>query len=775
VDALLRKEFGLRDGLADTTTWGEMAELHKDLRIPKGLSPDHAFVQVLDPATGTGTFLVEVIDLIHKTMTENWNAEGYGAEKIEALWNEYVPKQLLARLHGYELLMAPYAIAHLKIGLKLYETGYRFNSAERARIYLTNAVEPPFDPSGTFTFALPALAEEARASNRVKQSQRFTVVLGNPPYSISSQNKGPWITSLLDFYKRGVESEPNLKPLSDDYVKFLRLAHHCLVQTQSGILGMITNNTYLDGPVFAGARRSLLSDSSALSVLNLHGDSLRREADLRKTDENVFDIRQGVAIVLFRLLPRESAAPKYAELVGPRPRKYEVLLRESCRSLAHEELDPAAPQFLLLPRDDSYADEYESYLPIKSLFRLSKKAILTKRDAICIHFGRESLERLLEDFTELSREEFKERYQLKADSRDWKYKNARETVARFGVEDHIQQVAYRPFDLRWTYFVDRTKGFMAYPVYDLLSNLTQPNLALCLPRQTNSTVWRHALVSRHIVEFCYVSGRTREQNDVFPAYLYSPSSSAKGERVRAPNLTPLCLDLMRERLGLVIHLGSGNDRKSEANPEDLLHYIYSVLSSNSYRTRYGEFLQRDFPRIPVPVALDLFWALADLGRHLADRHLLEAEPVDAELRPAFVDVGVNRVEAGHPRFVADGKNGSTVGRIHVNKAEYFQGVPKEVWDFHIGGYQVCHKWLKDRKGRTLSDDDIAHYQKIIVALNETIRIMGEIDQVIGEHGGWPGAFLVDNSVGQDPYSSEETEQLMVAEEKVDYGEDDSSA
>ena len=207
VDELLRSEFGLTDGLADVTTWGEMAKGHEDIEIPDGTQSDQAFVQILDPATGTGTFLVEVIDLIHRTMVEKWKAQGHGEKKIQALWNDYVPKDLLPRLHGYELLMAPYAIAHLKIGLKLYETGYRFESDERARVYLTNALEPPGDGQLTLDF-LPALAQEAAAVNEVKRRQRFTVVIGNPPYSNFGQlNRIPFILALIHDYKRDLREK----------------------------------------------------------------------------------------------------------------------------------------------------------------------------------------------------------------------------------------------------------------------------------------------------------------------------------------------------------------------------------------------------------------------------------------------------------------------------------------------------------------------------------------------------------------------------------------
>ena len=272
VDELLRSEFGLTDGLADTTTWGEMAKRHKELKIPEDTPPGQAFVQILDPATGTGTFLVEVIDLIHKTMVEEWKAQGHAEKAIGALWNDYVPKDLLPRLHGYELLMAPYAIAHLKIGLKLFETGYRFESDERARVYLTNALEPPGDGQLTLDF-LPALAHEAEAVNEIKRKQRFTVVIGNPPYKSVSLNRGGWIRKLVDDYlqlpKGRMEERGNRNQLQDDYVKFYRLAHR-LTRT-TGVVGLITNSSYLRGPWFRGMRYQLLRTFRAISILDLHG------------------------------------------------------------------------------------------------------------------------------------------------------------------------------------------------------------------------------------------------------------------------------------------------------------------------------------------------------------------------------------------------------------------------------------------------------------------------------------------------------------------------
>ena len=350
VDELLRTEFGLADGLADITTWGEMVQRCKNLKIPDGVSPDQDFVQILDPATGTGTFLVEAIDVIHGTLLKKWRAQGCRDSEMEVFWNEYVPRHLLPRLHGYELLMAPYAIAHLKIGLKLYETGYHFRTDERARIFLTNALEPASITQMTLDF-LPALAHEARAVNEIKNGRRFTVVIGNPPYSGHSANKGAWVRELLrgsagkqraeNYFEvdGGPLNERNPKWLNDDYVKFIRLAHWQIERTGRGVLGFITNHSYLDNPTFRGMRESLAATFPRAHLLDLHGNLKKKErAPDGGKDENVFDIQQGVAVGLFTY-PPDGTAPirrsyNHADVWGVREQagggKYASACRQRC-------------------------------------------------------------------------------------------------------------------------------------------------------------------------------------------------------------------------------------------------------------------------------------------------------------------------------------------------------------------------------------------------------------------------------------------------------------
>ena len=404
VDTLLRTEFGLADGLADTTTWDQMARRHANLEIPQGISPEQDFVQVLDPATGTGTFLVEVIDTIHRTLVEKWRKQGRLVSDREALWNEYVPKHLLPRLHGYELLMAPYAIAHLKISLKLYETGYRFGSEERAQVYLTNALEPAHDSSGLMEFAIPALAHEAQAVNQVKDRQRFTVVIGNPPYSGHSANKSEWIRDLLggsagdgpveNYFEvdGGPLNERNPKWLNDDYVKFIRLAHWQIGRTGRGVVGFITNHSYLDNPTFRGMRESLTTTFPLTFLLDLHGNARKKErAPDGGKDENVFDIQQGVAIGLFVKPTQTDLRPcNHTDLWGSRERtdtnvgKYSWLVGNDAASTEWQALYPKLPLRLFVPRDEALHKEYEAGWSLTDIFPVNSVGIVTARDKLAI-------------------------------------------------------------------------------------------------------------------------------------------------------------------------------------------------------------------------------------------------------------------------------------------------------------------------------------------------------------------------------------------------------
>ena len=765
VDELLRTEFGLEDGLADTTTWSEMARRHEDLEIPEGTSPDQAFVQILDPATGTGTFLVEVIDLIHDTMVEKWKAQGHGEKKIQALWNDYVPKHLLQRLHGYELLMAPYAIAHLKIGLKLYETGYRFESDERARVYLTNALEPADSTQLTLDF-LPALAHEAQAVNEIKRKQRFTVVIGNPPYSGLSSNMGPWIDGLLkgrlpdgtataSYYH--VDGEPLGERkvwLQDDYVKFIRLSQWLLDGTGAGIHGYISNHGYLDNPTFRGMRWSLMQSFRRIRVLDLHGNLKKKEAPPGGgRDVNVFDIQQGVAIGLFT----KAAAARsvcHADLWGERESKYRWLLEHVSLATEWAQLEPAPRFYLFEPFDESGADSYSDWPAINEVMPVNVTGIVTARDGFVIDLEPSVLLDRIETFLDnrLSDTEVKERLGLK-ENYAWRVAAARRelrtTTKRKRLEDFVTKILYRPFDERFIFW---HPSVVWRPRTEAMPHmLAGENYAIITARSNKFPQPDHFFCSRTIVET--KCGEASTQSATFPLYLYPGVGKAdlslfsrwpKGKGGRTPNLDSGFVEQIAAATKLRFVSDGCGDLRTAFGPEDVVAYIYAVFHSPRYRERYGAQLKLDFPRVPLPGSVDLLRKLAEAGHDLLALHLLESpklgKPITSYAGPRNPEVGRVGWLDGTVWLDAGKTNARESYRATMLGTMGFQGVPVAVWDFHIGGYQVCHKWLKDRKGRTLSDEDVAHYQKIVVALNETIRIMAEVDEVIEAQGGWPDAF-----------------------------------
>jgi len=750
VDEMLRSEFGLEDGLADTTTWGEMVERHEGVEIPDGAKPGDSFVQILDPATGTGTFLVEVIDIVHKTMTKKWEAAGHMPLEFSRLWNEYVPKYLLPRLHGYELLMAPYAIAHMKIGLKLYETGYRFGSAERARVYLTNSLEPPQDFSDRLAFAVPALAHEAHAVNGIKRRPRFTVVVGNPPYSQMSQNLGEEQRELVAPYRfvdgiriveRGaITFERNLQ---DDYIKFIRLAEIAVAVTGLGVCGLITNHAYLTNITLRGMRQHLFNTFHDLRILDLHGNSkIHERAPDGILDQNVFEIQQGVAISLLLLLP-QSVIHKacYAELWGSSANKFDAML-SGADLLSGDTVQPQSPDYYLVPRNYELAAEYGEYSPLTEIFPLYGSAITTARDSIVVDFEAEPIVRRVEMFQDQSLSDAALISTLNiSDSAIWTLNDARDALETVTAREHLVPVSYRPFDTRQLFYHDSLVSSPRHPTMSHMRARTSIALAVC--RQQGVPGFRHAFVSRILFDEGLVSNRSREKTACFPLYLSNGESSELlvNNAVRV-NLAGSVIHKLCGQFALTWKQAKRGSLEQDGSlgPEDVLSYVYAILHSRAYRSRYEAFLKSDFPNIPLAPEFNLFRALGELGGELVALHLMESPKLDDHIT-TLVGSGELRVEK-----VSYSDETVWFGKP---KTRGVRGVPEEVWTFHIGGYQVCEKWLKDRQakggknprpGRVLTDEDIDHYQRIVVALNETIRLMGEIDEVIGQHGGWPDAF-----------------------------------
>ena len=752
---------------------------------PLGLADTNTLI--LDPAAGTATFLYFVIQQIHETLTGMGQAGG---------WSDYVENHLLPRVFGFELLMAPYAVAHMKLGILLQETGYNFAGDQRLGIYLTNTLEEAITQAETMGFAR-FITEEANAAAEVKRDRPIMVVLGNPPYSVSSANKGEHIERLMERYKAAVRSEQNIQPLSDDYIKFIRFAHDHIERTGYGVIGMITNHTYLSGLIHRGMREELMKTFDEIYVLNLHGNALVGETTPDGgLDENVFDIRQGVAISLL-VKKREGeglAQVKYADLWGRQEGKYRYLWENDVSTTEWQALEPVSPYFFFVPKDFDLLSEYEQGWNVADILPVHSTGIKTHRDHFVIDFDPERLQARIAAFRDesLSDNEVRERFQLR-DTRDWKLSEARAKLqAREDWDKDFNLCLYRPFDIRSIYY---SGDVIELPRPEVMQHMLKDNLALVTTRVYRGDRFTSVLASRHLVEM--KTAESTRGTYCFPLYLYDKKEKKKhlkgggsvinltllesdpGYSIRQPNLDLAFVAAVKEQLGLdFVQEGKEDIGQAQGTapttfgPEDVFCYIYAILHSPTYRERYAEFLKIDFPRIPLTSDREQFKALADRGEELVALHLMES-PVLNNLITGFPVAGSNEVEKVRyvekveeekpPTPAADKAPGPLravmytlpsiygneapvevkpepkpeprpTGRVYINKTQYFEGIKPDVWEFQIGGYQVLHKWLKDRKGRKLTFNDMFHYQKIVVALKETKRLMGEIDDLIPS---WP--------------------------------------
>ncbi len=683
VDQILKKEFKLRSGLADTSKL-EDGKNHK--------------VQVLDPAVGTGTFISAVIGEIYKKFLKSGQ---------KGRWPTYVHNDLLPRLHGFELMMAPYTIAHLKLSMAFRETGFKYFS-NRLGIYLTNSLESADDEQqDMFAFGLAeSIAEESKEAAKIKKDTPIMVVLGNPPYSVSSQNKGEWITNLIKEYKKDL-NERNIQPLSDDYIKFIRFAEHFIEKNGTGVVAMITNNSFIDGIIHRQMRKHLLETFDDIYVLDLHGNSKKKEtAPDGGKDENVFDIQQGVAISLFVRTSNDKdglGTVHHADLYGEREKKFDFLNKNDMGKIKWKKLKNRDPHYFFVPKDFELIEEYNSGFQTSELFVTSAVGVVTARDSFTIKETKAEVREVIENFLSMPVEDARVKYGLGKDVRDWTLSSARlDLQENYPNNGSLTSILYRPFDFRYTFYTGRTKGFYSYPRDEVMKHyIIGENVGLILSKQFGSHKYFICLATKLIND---------KSSQPFAPYYNHPLYVYLENGTRKPNLNKGILDKVQKIIGKV-------------TPEEIFDYIYAVLHSPTYRERYKEFLKIDFPRVPYPKDKKIFNKLVKIGSQLRELHLMESAKLD-KLITTYPESGSDTVK----------KIEYKDGKVYINKDQYFGKVPEIAWEFYIGGYQPAQKWLKDRKDRTLTNEEIEHYQKIIVALVETDKLMKKVDEVVPK---WP--------------------------------------
>jgi hypothetical protein len=751
VDDVLRSEFGLADGLADTSRimidW-DTGQTGKDGK-PATIRKEVHRVQILDPATGTGTFLAEVVKLVAERIKEH--APGN--------WSKYVEDDLIPRIHGFELLMASYAMCHMKLDMVLTGLGYKpSDRAPRLGVYLTNSLEEGERVDQTLFGLSRAIAEEARAASDIKRQTPIMCVIGNPPYSGESANKGPWIKGLIKDYKQepgGKQRlrERNPKWINDDYVKFIRFAQYLIERNGEGVLGFITNHGYLDNPTFRGMRWHLMNSFDRIYVLDLHGNSKKKEvAPDGSPDKNVFDIQQGVAIIIAVKHKRDSKKPKplaevfHGELWGTREGKYAALWDGTIKSLMPTKLPQKAPTYPMVPRDYAVEAVYLKGFSIAELMPVNSVGIVTARDDLTIDMDRDALWSRVQDFSKLDAETLRTKYALGKDVRDWTVAFAKaDVIANFG-QNYLVPIAYRPFDNRWTYFTGHSRGFICYPRSKVMRNLQIGENFGAIYTRTIEGDRRFADFLVVDVPITHHTLSIKEVNALAPLYLY-PEEQNLDQSIRV-NFDPKLYAKIREAAGLggkpktpdteMIASGrfrelSGDDRPDEVKVFD---YIYGVLHCPAYRQTFAEFLKIDFPRVPFPPSPEVFRTISEQGEALRRLHLMEDAAIGDTPYPFRGEAAAGEdCVVDKPRFQPQPDG---TGRVYINgkgdTGQYFDNVPAVSWGFPIGGYQPAQKWLQDRKGRALSFDDIRHYQKIIKILAETDRIMKSIEMPLGERG-----------------------------------------
>lgn len=685
--------------------------LKEKFNIPDGFaSPD---VTVLDPAAGTLSFLEEAMKL---ATSEFIGKHGEGGKK------EFIKGHILKNFYAFELMMAPYAIGHIRLSFLLNEEGYELHDDERINCFLTNTLEMK-EVEVTNIPGTSSLSEESIMAGKVKKEVPILVIMGNPPYSGTSYNRGKWISDVIKEYYQieGVPlKEKNPKWLQDDYVKFIRFAQWKIDERGNGIIGYITNHSYLDNPTFRGMRYSLLKSFDEIYILNLHGNSLKKEtAPDGGKDENVFDIRQGVAISFFVKKKNFKGGKKvyYADLYGLRDDKYKHLLDNDLKTIKWQELKPHEEFYLFVPRNEDLLEDYENFVKITDIFPVNSVGIVTSRDNFVIGRDKKVLENRILNFknSNLSDDDLHTFFQINK-KKGWSIRkawNSLQSISDSDLSKYILPVLYRPFDVQWIFYHD---DFIERSRKEVMRHMMQENLGLLIKRQNRRRPFSYAFISDLIVESC-VFESAFANNTICPLYLYpSSDKNALFEEGTKPsektlNISPELFEKFYQSYG------------KSPSPEEIFYYIYAVLYSNVYRAKYAEFLKMDFPRVPFTSDYEGFKEVSKLGESLVCLHLLKSPDLDSPISK-YQGKGLNLVEKviyGEPEK-----------RIYINKDNYFDNIDKEVFEYQIGGYRVLSKWLKDRKGRYLSLEEITTYSRIVAALRRTIETQQQIDEIYPE-------------------------------------------
>lgn len=668
-------------------------------------------VKVLDFATGTGSFLAFVCEKI----LEQQHSLSQNESFKQATQNEAIKNKFLEDIYGFELSFVPYIVARLKLMQILKKKGYdKVNEAD-FQIYLNNTLDLSNQAHYELKIPLFYLDAEWKKARDVKHDKNLLVILGNPPYNAKSKNKGKEILELLKIYKENL-NETNIQPLDNDYIKFIRFSQWKLLEqgSSTGLMGFIIPNSFLDGRIHRNMRESLYKSFDAIYILNLHGSS---EKDA-KNDENVFDIKIGVCISLFikyKNEPSKGATIFYASTaqkgIFKRAEKYALLddiSQRGLNSIKWEELSPNEPYFWFVPKSFE-SEEYEDFWALagdkalgdkRAIFGIYSSGIKTERDNIAIQLNEKVMQKIVDDFSNLSQVQLVQKYDLK-DTRDWKIANAINVIKnKLG---SIEKIAYRPFDFQYTFYSTKSKSFLAYPRFETMQHfLSGENLGLCFSKDCQN-FFDTIFISGEITDIHY----NGSQCYITPLYLYNIQG-------KIPNFTPEFLAYKAKHKIL-----------KDKNEEQILAFIYANLYNPKYRSKYLEYLKIGFPKVSFEVSVKEFERFEKLGSELIKLHLMQEIPQD-EIDFIFLK------ESKKPNFKIakyQEKERFVENKIILNEDLAISPIGAEIWNYTIGGYQVLKQWLKYRKDYVCTKEELEHLLKICKILKKTIEIQGKLSEV----------------------------------------------
>ena len=738
IDTILREKLNTEKGLADNSL-----VTYKDKTFHK--------VQILDPATGTGTFLATAAEKIYASYKGK-----------EGCWPEDVVKDIIPRLNGFEYLMAPYTMAHLKVASALRLNDLQEDLPERLNIFLTNSLDKDY-PEERLDFA-KFITDESNAASLIKRDTPVMVVMGNPPYNEKSANNGDWIMDLMNDYKQepGLQrkktnkktkegtpvykntlNEKNPKGLNNDYCKFIRLGQNFVENTEEGVLAYICGNTYLDTALFRGMRYELLKKFDEIYIINLHGSTKRNESTNEGgKDECVFNIQVGVSINIF-IKRRDGdsntlASVYYKDLYGPQREKLHYLATHRLGDIDFQELTPQAPLFTFRTRSNELREKYNAGFSVRELMTEDvKQGLTTGIDSLVIHYTKKDVETFAGKVDSVPFSEMAKMFHFaNTEALNSKYLTLQKKINdnHFKPSEHITEMTYRPFDNRWTIYGKET---MDRPRPEIGKNVVNKrNVVLCLAKEGST-------IGDNEWSLAYISTLPTDKNVIprggvylFPLFVYDQMGDVH------TNFSEAVISQIEERTGLrmlsaeeefaLIDPKAGcrvvyTDDEDTFLPLDLLDYIYAVLHSHRYRKTYHECLQDGFPTIPYPENADYFRRMAELGGQIRRLHQL----IGITEQELITTYSISRPKDNNlctlRRFeeTGDGK-----GRVWINEQQYFDHVPVKAWKMVVAGYQPLDRWLKDRKDKKLSSEEVEHYQKMIVALQRQTSIMECIDNMI---------------------------------------------